>query len=304
MLDFYIQTIPQLVLQIWYLLQTADLSDDNAPIAIAAAVFSGLQIIATISAAHTQCILSKYQQSVMFEFKVLGLGKKHRKLQTQTKDIAKDIAHMLGVHGDVVHIEKPEAFHLKIHLYPNDPDLNGPIYKDLLRNAVRDGTMGEIIMKNWKLSEMPVIRDLELAPHFLLNREDDLVPKKGENGSSQMKSPSLLAVPPVQESVGDIDEEKVTRQDICDKHVCPKKIICSQDLSDLVLGQQRNTFVLEPMPNVFGWTFDIVGEQPEGVDIPIYHQFHRETDTEFAYLQEPYVRFIDDDCCSNRENDA
>merc|ERR1719361_103633 len=39
------ETIPQLVVQIWYVIQAEDLNDEDVAIGIAAAAFSGLQII-------------------------------------------------------------------------------------------------------------------------------------------------------------------------------------------------------------------------------------------------------------------
>ena len=146
------QTIPQLILQIWYLFETGDWSEHEglAPtIALAAAVFSGVQILATISVAHTQCILAKQHESVLFQFKVLGLGKEHRKYQTRTTDIAKDIANLLDVHQNVISIEKPMGFKFRVHLFLNDPDHEGAVYKDLLRDAVRDGTTW---MEQWERS--------------------------------------------------------------------------------------------------------------------------------------------------------
>ena len=188
---------------------------------IAATVFSGMQILWTIFAAHTQCLLAKYQNSVLFEFDVLGLGKKHRKLQTQTRDIAKDIAHYLRVQEDVVGIERPHGFRFRIHLFVNELDLDGVVYKKLLRSAVSDGTVGEIIMKNWKLDEMPAVRDLELAPQFLLNEEDDTMPKKtgkrqwrfkaavkrGDRTNRHRDNASLLLLPQGPEHDEHIDEK-------------------------------------------------------------------------------------------------
>ena len=339
-----------MVVQNWYLFQTKDWSDENAAVGIAAAVFSGMQILSTCSAAHTQSILAKYQNSVVFEFKVLGLGKKHRKLQTQTRDIGKDIAHFLEIHEDVVQIERPHGFRFKMHLFVNELDLNGAVYKDLLRNAVRDGTVGEIIMKNWKLDEMPAVRDLDLAPQYLLNGEDNMVPKKGEKRKSRSKiavkrgdrinrhrdSPSLLLLPQGPDYDENIDEKMSMEQDEWDKdydHVAgglvlesspkisksvPKhrnsiilenkwyhksRFLESEVMSrevngapdGMVFGQNGTAFVLESKTNDFGYPFDVVGEHPEVIDFPNYYPFHTESDMDFVFPPEPYVRVVERD---------
>ena len=131
------------------------------PVTIASATFSVISVVVTLLAVKTQFNLFAKRQRVLVQFTVHGLTLKDRKLQLQTRMIAKEFANLLGLHHDLVYIEQPRGFRFKVNLYVNYSQYHDENYEDLMEAALRDGTLIGIFMRNWNLNVEPEIKDFK-----------------------------------------------------------------------------------------------------------------------------------------------
>ena len=127
--------------------------------AIASVSFSLISVIVTILAIKTQRGVFANRQSILIQFTVIGLSAKDRHLQTRTMEISRDIADLLKLHHKLVEIEQPRGFAIRVNVYMNNVQYSDVDYESVLRDAVSDGTLSEIIGNNWKLNRVPGIKD-------------------------------------------------------------------------------------------------------------------------------------------------
>ena len=139
---------------------TFELGDDYE-VALASAVFSLISILVTVLAIRTERKVFMNRQRVVVQFTVLGLNAKHRKFQTRTRGIARDIADLLQLRRDLVEIEQPRGFGFRVNLYVNDVQYKDMDYESVLEDAVNGGRLAEIIRNNWKLAKVPAIKDFK-----------------------------------------------------------------------------------------------------------------------------------------------
>merc|ERR1712113_792565 len=112
-----------------------------------------------------------------------------------------------------------------------------------------------MIMKNWNLSEMPIVK------HSALDAQCSV------NGDS-------------------IDDEKDDDEKGCDEDECS---VALEDLNHRKSRYNPITFVLEPGHNIHGHTHDVVSEYPE----VIYQDVQEGLNEELLYPEVPFVRIIE-----------
>ena len=181
------QNIPQLSLNIWFMAMFG-----FHEVALVSAIFSTISLVAMIMAIGTRRDIHLNRQCVLVQFNVLGLSAKDRKLQTKIRGIVHDIASLLSIHPNLIHIEQPRGFRIKMYLYINYVQYKDVNYKQLMEDAVNGGKLAEIFRNQWKLQKVPAIAHLkyeEIQSKFQsMNMVDIFVPKRADPRQIQPQS--------------------------------------------------------------------------------------------------------------------
>ena len=169
-------------------------------VALVSAIFSAISLLAMILAIGTRRDIYLNRQCVLVQFNVLGLSAKDRKLQTKIRGIVHDIASLLSIHPNLIHIEQPRGFRIKMYLYINYVQYKDVNYKQLMEDAVNGGKLAEIFRNQWKLQKVPAIAHLkyeEIQSKFQsMNMVEIFVPKRAASRHIQIQSPVIPEVAP------------------------------------------------------------------------------------------------------------
>ena len=162
---------------IWYILRF-----EVNEIVIASAVFSSISLLVTFLAIYTERQAFLNRQRVLVQFTLIGLSTKDIKLQTRTHGITLSIANLLGVHKELIYIEKPCGFRFKVNLHVNYVQYKDVDYKALFEEALSNGTLAEIVRDQWDLVKQPMIKDFKYeeiqSEYQLMNMVEIVMPRK------------------------------------------------------------------------------------------------------------------------------
>ena len=160
-LGFYTQNIPQLGIQLWYLITFgADI------VAVSSILFSLMSIVVTVLGIAARYSVLRRQQIVIVQFDVIGQDV--LKGMTKTRGISRGFGPILMVDPRVIEFEHPlgiddgqsEGLRLKMRLYVNHNPEQSVAFKELCSKAVNSGAFARICRKEWKLRSMPTVRNL------------------------------------------------------------------------------------------------------------------------------------------------
>ena len=119
-------------------------------------------------------------------------------------------------------------------------------------------------MKNWRLSEVPAVRDLELAPQLVPRNMSMQKLKNDNNLPSQTNSVDIWSRPRIQTGSDDYDGD------------------------DVMYHHEYDRVTVKQRPNVFDTPFYLITDDRDIVDdIPQLFNAHREPLDAFDFLEEP-----------------
>jgi len=205
-----LENVPQLVLQIVYMLQ---LEGSMHEIAICGSIFSAVSIIVTILSMTMEKSLIESQQYTLIKMDITGkcVLKRTKKCQKRVEKIRSGIATILGCDYALIEILKPrnisKGLKLVVYVYEshvdgNTTNINGEHkYCDLLHEAQQNGSLAECIDKAWKLDNIPNISNIKCEQRKFESRTPLYLQTTISNTSSAMNntssvfhSPSTLSI--------------------------------------------------------------------------------------------------------------
>eukprot|EP01083_Nonionella_stella_P152421 488508_1 len=162
-----LENVPQLALQIWFLVYSDGLGD---PITITSIVLSVVSILISGLSMFTQQKLSETVGYVAISMKITGHAvaseTNRRKCKTLKRVLAQELAALVGVHESAVEVIKPvqikQGFALNVHFYFSSDSAKPMVeYRKILSDANETYALQELFVESWKLSAKPDIGDIE-----------------------------------------------------------------------------------------------------------------------------------------------
>eukprot|EP01083_Nonionella_stella_P102330 291004_1 len=147
-----LENIPQVVIQIWYLITVG--MDWTALLSIISSITS---IIVTALTICTQRTLIRNQQFAKISFNVCCKEMKPS-VSTKINGVKTRIGLLLGINHKLIEIPRAKlggvahGLKLNIYLFINDIDSKDLDYKTIIREALRNGQLMEIIREEWELT--------------------------------------------------------------------------------------------------------------------------------------------------------
>eukprot|EP01083_Nonionella_stella_P250876 866219_1 len=160
----FLENIPQLILQLWYMMKVQE--TDNY-IAIASAIFSGVSILVTVLSGYMETSLIHSQEYTVITMAVIGKSvvTKAEQCKRRVFRLRQEISSLIGLDYRLIEILKPrtiaKGLQIEIHLYVDNEESRKSEYDRLLKDALRDGELAQVVMDSWALSDVPVVSSLD-----------------------------------------------------------------------------------------------------------------------------------------------
>eukprot|EP01084_Bolivina_argentea_P315593 546801_1 len=152
------ENIPQLTIQIWYLVT---FGVELLP--IFSIIFAFISIIITLLSLITQKTIIDNQQFVKISFNITG-DDITPKMSTKTNDIKTKISRLLEIRENLIEIPQPQivwkGLKIELFLFINNAYYKGLDYKSRINLAVNNGTLLEIFENSWKFDKLALISDV------------------------------------------------------------------------------------------------------------------------------------------------
>ena len=188
------QNIPQLGIQLWFLIQYS--SGINV-IVYASIIFSSLSLIITALTIVSQRNILKSRNHVTLEFDVTGpmILENMRECRNKIKSIKRGIAASIGVDNNLLEITRPmtvkNGLRLHVNIYVNYTkaiDMN--IERDF-NEANHNGQITKLITTSWKLTSAPNISNIVYTHHVSEERKKNTVTLKMVKTEIEMNTMKL-----------------------------------------------------------------------------------------------------------------
>lgn len=175
------QNVPQLAIQIWFLIQY---SSDINTVVYASILFSSLSLFITVLTVTSQRNILKSRDRVTLEFDVTGkiIMENIDNCRNKIKSIKKGIASSLGINNTLLEITKPmpikNGLKLNIKIYINYTKAIDMNIENDFNEATKQGQIAEIIASSWTLTSKPNISNIKYAQHESKERKKNTVSLK------------------------------------------------------------------------------------------------------------------------------
>ena len=175
------QNVPQLALQILYLVQHGDSSSTNF-IVYGAMLFSLISILSNTLAFCTQREIAKATGRVSVQFDITSTSKgviNRKQNRNRYKEIQRELAAILEIDKSLIRISRPmpimDGLRMNMNIYINHTKAIDMDIGKLLRNHVGGGHVAGIVKEAWELQDDPIISNLNVQRIASKDRKNQTV---------------------------------------------------------------------------------------------------------------------------------
>ena len=179
----YIQNIPQLIIQGWYVLNNEGFENS---IAIFSALFSAISIIVSILGMFMQQSLMKTEEFISVKMNISGkqIVSRLARYKGRVARIQQSIAALIEVDANLIEIHKLESIEDGLSMRM---DIHVEIerkYSELLAAAQLNGKLAKIFMDCWRLKGALIVSDVKCG--YFRPQKKIKVRREGQRASREM----------------------------------------------------------------------------------------------------------------------